>query len=185
MGRERWPRSQARAVSLGTRLSLCWVFSRPLSGLGELVLGSPVGTGECTRAQEFMGIKFWLQYFARKSPISLRLVPLLGTGLTMRGLWRAQVRDGRGGSWGEHPPGPALRTHRPAVVTMPFFPWNVSQVFRLCDASGVIVTISPGGATPSLAPAPMLKSKKAAKRAEPAFSLILLDHSERSIPTTQ
>lgn len=137
-----------------------------------------MGTGECTRAQEFMGIKFWLQYFARKSPISLRLVPLLGTGLTMRGLWRAQVRDGRGGSWGEHPPGPALRTHRPAVVTMPFFPWNVSQVFRLCDASGVIVTISPGGATPSLAPAPMLKSKKAAKRAEPAFSLILLDHSE-------
>lgn len=105
--------------------------------------GVPSGHGECTRAQEFMGIKFWLQYFARKSPISLRLVPLLGTGLTMRGLWRAQVRDGRGGA-GRAPPGPALRTHRvPAVVTMPFFPWNASQVFRLCDASGVIVTISP------------------------------------------
>ena len=48
-------RSQACAVSLGTRLSLHWVFSRPLSGLGELVLGSPVGMGECTRARSLWG----------------------------------------------------------------------------------------------------------------------------------
>ena len=48
-------RSQACTVNLGTRLSLHWVFSRPLSGLGELVLGSPVGLGECTRARSLWG----------------------------------------------------------------------------------------------------------------------------------
>ena len=102
----------------------------------------------------------------------------------MRGPRRAQVRDGWGGSCGGYPPGPALRTHRSAAVTMSFFPLSLSQAFRLCGSSGVIVSIPPE--VPLRAqPQHPGKEYKGCRTGQVAFSLVLLDHSEWGIPTTQ
>ena len=129
-------RSQACAISLGTRL--CTGSSLVHSLVLESWSWGPRWAWGSAHGLGVYGAQILAPELALTSPISLRLVPLLGTGLTMRGPWRAQVRDGWDASWGEQPPPPALRTHRSAVVTTSFLPLNLFQVFRLCDSNGVM-----------------------------------------------